>query len=263
MSQPLNVYSACLLLHLEEKQGTLVGAKCRRWDFMHLMMMQFQNLKPHHEKHQSYMTPIQQPSLTFLRVQAIGKKGPLFLIFTSCALTPPNQKKEWSRCKWILPDETGTWMSGWRMRALGFAEVVGRCSLAKNMTTPQQQAEFSKRTWVKPGSCGGVSSNKYGPSWHGGWQGVGVLSSDLHDIDPAHYISKNSITQGAQDEAHRGHQIPEQGIKSLLPPSLSVSSFGTSCGNCHSHGPLGLRHHLSIKLILKHYIPATPLPGMK
>ena len=126
MSQPLNVYSACLLLHLEEKQGTLVGAKCRRWDFMHLMMMQFQNLKPHHEKHQSYMTPIQQPSLTFLRVQAIGKKGPLFLIFTSCALTPPNQKKEWSRCKWILPDETGTWMSGWRMRALGFAEVVGR-----------------------------------------------------------------------------------------------------------------------------------------
>lgn len=66
-----------------------------------------------------------------------------------------------------------------------------------------------------------------------------------------------------KDEAHRGHQIPEQGIKSLLPLSFTVSSFGTLCGNCHSHGPLGLRHHLSIKLILKHYIRATPLPGMK
>ena len=29
---------------------------------------------------------------------------------------------------------------------LGFAEVVGRCSLAKNMTASEQQAEFSKRT---------------------------------------------------------------------------------------------------------------------
>lgn len=186
------------------------GQKCSRWDFMHLMMTQFQNLKPHHEKHQSYMTLIQQPSFTFLSVQAIGgKKKASFPDFHFlCSPTPPNQKKEWSRCKQILPDETGTWMSGWRMRVLGFAEVVGRCSLAKNMTTPEQQAEFSKRTWVKPGSCGGASSNKYGPSWHWGWQGVGVLSSDLHDIDPAHYVSKNSITQGAQGWGPSGPSNP-------------------------------------------------------
>ena len=30
--------------------------------------------------------------------------------------------------------------------ARGFAKVVGRCSLAKNVTASEQQAEFSKRT---------------------------------------------------------------------------------------------------------------------
>lgn len=135
-----------------------------------------------------------------------------FPSFLFSVLSPSSeQTKVSSRCKlkfWPMKQEN--WKPGRGMRGVGFAEAA-ECQLQRGTpsleTWPWQDthAHFS-RTPIKPNSTGVFTRssqqgsggwNEYSRSWQGGWQGVGVLSSDLHDIDPAHYLSKNRITQGA------------------------------------------------------------------
>lgn len=140
------------------------------------------------------------------------------------------------------------WMRGQSMREVGFAPVA-RSQLWRQA--------LSLRTWPPPGACADVSwrprikptfhgafmwrgqqgsgVNEDSPSWQGGWQDVVVLSSDLQDMDPAHYISENRIREGAEDEAHQNHQIPQQGVKNFSP--LSSAALLGLYVNCHSHCP--------------------------
>jgi hypothetical protein len=104
-------------------------------------------------------------------------------------------------------------------------------SLSKNVTAtrhscwsfPEDENEAQFHWGVNVEGCRQWSggSNGYILSWQAEWQGVGVLSSDLHDIDPTHYISRNRIPQGAMKARPTGVSTSHsKALKAVASPSL-------------------------------------------
>lgn len=146
-------------------------------------------------------------------------------------------------------------MTGQRMKGLGSAEEaehpVWRGTPSLKLSPLQDtHADFSRKNPVPLGhSRRGLSEGvdapmsiiQLGRKSDRVWLSCHQISMTLtQPITSARIASLRE----PKDQAHQGLQIPQKGIKSHLP--LSSWFFRTVYGNCHSHGPLCLRHHLSM-----------------